>query len=63
MSGNLHAICAATYAALAAFVLLRTPRQPVPRCPLLAACLLTVLWAGAGRGAAGGQSARRRGRG
>ncbi len=45
MSGNLHAICAATYAALAAFVLLRTRANP-SRGPLLAACLLTVLWAG-----------------
>lgn len=46
MTGSLYILCAATYAALAAFVLLRARSNP-SRLPLLAACLLTVLWAGA----------------
>ncbi len=47
MTGTLYGLCAATYAALAVFVLLRTRSNP-SRTPLLAACLLTVLWAGTG---------------
>jgi putative PEP-CTERM system histidine kinase len=46
MNATLYGLCAAAYAALAAFVLLRTRANP-SRFPLLAACLLTVLWAGA----------------
>jgi putative PEP-CTERM system histidine kinase len=47
MNATLDTLCAATYAALAAFVLLRTRSNP-SRLPLVAACLLSVLWAGAG---------------
>jgi putative PEP-CTERM system histidine kinase len=44
MTGTLHGLCAASYGALAAFVLLRT--QPNPsRTPLLIGCLLTLLGA------------------
>ena len=46
MSTSLYTLCAATYAALAAFVLMRSRSNP-SRLPLVAACLLTVLWAGA----------------
>ena len=46
MNATLYGLCAAAYAALAAFVLLRTRSNP-SRFPMLAACLLTVLWAGA----------------
>jgi putative PEP-CTERM system histidine kinase len=45
MTGTLYALCAAAYLALAAFVLLRTRLNP-SRLPLMAACLLNVLWAG-----------------
>ena len=47
MTGTLYGLCAAAYAALAVFVLLRTRANP-SRTPLLAACLLNVLWAGTG---------------
>lgn len=43
---TLYTLCAAAYAALAAFVLLRARSNP-SRFPFVAACLLTVLWAGA----------------
>jgi putative PEP-CTERM system histidine kinase len=45
MTGILYDGCVASYVAVAAFVLLRTRSNP-SRAPLLAACLLTVLWAG-----------------
>jgi putative PEP-CTERM system histidine kinase len=47
MNVTLYTLCALTYAALATFVLLRTRTNP-SRFPLAAACLLNVLWAGAG---------------
>ena len=47
MNVTLYTLCTATYAALAAFVLLRTRSNP-SRLPFAAACLLTVLWAGTG---------------
>ena len=47
MNATLYTLCAATYAALAAFVLLRTRANP-SRLPLLVACLFTAFWAGAG---------------
>jgi len=46
MSGTFYGLCAAAYAALAVFVLLRTRSNP-SRIPLLVACLLTVLWGAA----------------
>ncbi len=46
MNTTLYILCAATYAALAVFVMLRARSNP-SRLPLLAACLLTALWAGA----------------
>ena len=52
MTGTLYVLCAAVYAALAAFVLLRTRSNPSRRF-LLAATALTALWAGAGAVAGG----------
>jgi len=46
MTATLYGICAAAYAALAVFLVLRTRANP-SRLGLLAACVLTVLWAGA----------------
>jgi putative PEP-CTERM system histidine kinase len=53
MNGSLYGICAAAYAALAAFVLLRARNNPSRRF-LLAAVLFTLLWAGAGAVSGGG---------
>ena len=46
MTATLYGICTAAYAALAVFLLLRTRANP-SRLKLLAACILTALWAGA----------------
>jgi putative PEP-CTERM system histidine kinase len=46
MTATLYGICAAAYAAVAVFLVLRTRANP-SRPGLLAACALSVLWAGA----------------
>jgi len=46
MTATLYGICTAAYAALAVFLVLRTRANP-SRLHLLAACVLTALWAGA----------------
>jgi putative PEP-CTERM system histidine kinase len=45
MTATLYGICTVAYAALAVFLLLRTRANP-SRLKLLAACVLTALWAG-----------------
>ena len=45
MTATLYGICTVAYAALAVFLLLRTRANP-SRVKLLAACVLTALWAG-----------------